>query len=348
MLELMHNSVGEWLRGGPESDVVISSRVRLARNVDGYAFLPKADEQEVARIEALLNSKILSCKLRPGLLYYRVDEMGPLFRQLLVERHLMGRDHAEADWRRGLAFCPRERLCLLVNEEDHLRIQVVYGGFQLDKAWRELNEVDDILAEVIPYAFSPRYGYLTACPTNVGTGMRASVMVHLPALVMAREMDKVVELAQRFRLALRGLYGEGTHASADLYQVSNQVTIGVTEEGIVEQLSTASVEIMSLERGAREDFFVHNRAKLKERIDRALGMLASATTISSEEALQLLSQVRLGVEMNLVDDVRMETLNELLLLTLPAHLQTILGSEVEVLKRDELRADCVRKKLGLN
>jgi len=348
MQEVMNNSVGEWLRGGPENDVVISSRVRLARNVEGCRFLPKADEQEIARIETMLSSKILSCKLRPGLVYYRLDELEPLFRQLLVERHLMGRDHAEADWRRGLAFCPQERLCLLVNEEDHLRIQVVYGGFQLERAWRELNEVDDVLAGVIPYAFSPDYGYLTACPTNVGTGMRASVMVHLPALVMAREMDKVVDLAQRLHLALRGLYGEGTHASADLYQVSNQVTIGVTEEEIIEQLTAASGEIMSLERGAREEFFVHNRAKLKERIDRALSMLASATTISSEEALHLLSQVRLGVEMKLVTDVSLETLNELLLLTLPAHLQTILGGKVEVLKRDEVRADCVRKKLGLN
>ena len=348
MLETMKNSVGEWLRGGPEGDVVVSSRVRLARNVDGYLFLQKAAKEEIARIEELLRNKILSCKLGSVLHYYRVDEMEPLFRQLLVERHLMGKGHAEADWARGVAFCPNECIGLVVNEEDHLRIQVVYGGFQLQRAWRELDGVDNILAEVVPYAFSPRYGYLTACPTNVGTGMRASVMVHLPALVMGREMDKIVELAQRFRLALRGLHGEGTHASADLYQVSNQVTLGVKEENIVEQVSAAALEIVSLERAARENFFVHNRPELKGRIERALRMLASASTISSEEALHLLSQLRMGVEMNLVDDVRLETLNELLLLTLPAHLQTMEGRKVESLRRDELRASCVKKRLGLN
>lgn len=348
MLEVTKNSIAQWLRGGPESDVIVSSRVRLARNIEGYAFLPKAGQQEVARIEELLHNKIVSCDLAPGLLYYRVDRLDPVLRQLLVERHLMGKDHADSEWVRGVAFGSDERLSLMVNEEDHLRIQMIYGGFQLERAWQGVNEVDDILAQVIPYAFSAQYGYLTACPTNVGTGMRASAMVHLPALVMAREMDKVVELAQNSRLALRGLYGEGTHASADLYQVSNQVTLGLREEEIVEQVSRAALEVASLERQARESFLAHNKEDLRGRINRALGMLASASTISSEEALHLLSQVRLGVELDLLSSVCLESVNELMLLTLPAHLQTIEGSKVPSSGRDELRARCVKERLGLN
>ncbi len=348
MLEKLKHSVGEWLRGGPEGDVVVSSRVRLARNIAGYRFLPKASAQEIARIEELLRNRILSCNIRPELTYYRVDELDPLLRELLVEKHLMGKDHAEAGWVRGIAFCPQENLSLMVNEEDHLRIQVIRGGFRLQEAWQEVNRIDDVLAECIPFAFSERYGYLTGCPTNVGTGMRASAMLHLPALVMSKEMDRVIELARRFQFALRGLYGEGTQASADFYQISNQVSLGLSEESILQNVSKAVSQLISLERACRESLFAHHRRQLKDRIGRALEMLVSATAISTEEALHLLSQVRLGVEMALVNQVRLETLNELLLLTLPAHLQTIEGRKADGLKRNELRASCVKGRLGLN
>ncbi len=352
MLEALSNNlqdnVGEWLRGGPEDDVVLSTRVRLARNIAGYPFLSRASPQQIARIEELLHEKILSCRFRERMNYYRLNELDPLLRQLLVERHLMGRDHAEASWVRGLAFCADEHLSLMVNEEDHLRMQAVCGGLQPRRAFEEVCEVDDALAEVIPFAFSARYGYLTACPTNVGTGMRASVMVHLPALIMTREMDKVIEMSRRLKLALRGLYGEGTRGSADLYQISNRVSLGVKEEKILAEVSRAAGGVMSLERNARENLLREDRSALQGRIERALELLREASMISSEETLHLLSQVRMGVHMSLVKGVGLKELNELLLLTLPAHLQTIEGKRVERLKRNELRAARLKEKLSVD
>jgi len=340
--------MGEWLRGGPDSDVVVSSRVRLARNVASFPFLPKASREQIARIEELLHNKIVSCDLCPDMTYCRLDELDQLLRQLLVERHLIGKDHAEADWVRSVAFCRDERLSLMVNEEDHLRVQVIYGGCQFERAWQDVSAVDDALAQAVPFAFSVRYGYLTACPTNVGTGMRASAMLHLPALVVAHEMEKVLALAQGRKLAVRGLYGEGTHASGDLYQISNQVALGLTEQDILDMVSGAVKDIVSLERTERERFYHQHRPELKSRVERAFDLLAGASSISSEEALHLLSQVRMGVEMNLVDQVRLDTLNSLLLLTLPAHLQTMEGRKVDPARRNELRAVRIRERLGLD
>jgi len=345
----LHNSlksnVSQWLKGGPEDDVVLSTRVRLARNIAGYPFLTKASAQEIARIEELLRNKILSCKLPRPVAYYRLDQLDPLLRTLLVERHLIGRDHAEARWARGVAFCPDESLSVMVNEEDHLRIQLIFGGLRLEAAFAAARAADDALAQVIPFAFSARYGYLTVCPTNVGTGLRASAMMHLPAAVMAREMDKVVEACRRLELVLRGLYGEGSHGSGDLYQISNRTSLGVSEEDILQQVREACEEIAALERGARESFLDEHADAVRGRVERALELLSEAAMISSEEALHLLSQVRMGVHMGLVRGVDVRVLNELMLLTLPAHLQTIEGRRVGRLKRNELRAGFLRQKL---
>jgi protein arginine kinase len=310
--------------------------------------LSRATEQQIARIEELLHNKILSCNLRSGMTYFRLDKLKPLFRQLLVERHLIGKDHAEAPWVRGVAFCHDERLSLMVNEEDHLRMQVICGGYRLEKTWQEVNAVDDALAEVVPFTFSARYGYLTACPSNVGTGMRASAMLHLPAIAMARDMEKVLALAQGRGLTVRGLYGEGTHASGDLYQISNQVSLGVSEQDILERVCSVVLQVMSFEREERERFYDQHRPELKTRVDRALSLLVSASAISSEEALHLLSQVRMGVQMDLTDQVPLEALNRLLLLTLPAHLQTIEGGKVDATRRNTLRAERIREGIELN
>ena len=345
VLEALKNSVGEWLRGGPEGEVVISSRVRLARNIAGYPFLSRANEQQIARIEEILRNKIMNCGLPASMEYYRLDALDPVLRQLLVERHLIGRDHAEASWVRGVAFGIDERLSLMVNEEAHLRLQSICGGLRLREAYRQAGKADDMLAEVVPFAFSARYGYLTACPTNVGTGMRASVMVHLPAMVMQKEMEKVLQFVQQQSLALRGIYGEGTQASGDLYQISNQVSLGKREEEILDQVSGAVADLIGMEKSARESLLKHHREKLSERIQRALDLLRSASSISSEEALNLLSQVRMGVNLGLAGETALKTINELLLLTLPAHLQTIDGRKAERPERNELRAAYLRKRL---
>lgn len=348
MLKGSDSSVGEWLREGPDGDVAISSRVRLARNIAGYPFLSRAGERETARIEELLRNKIMSCDFGVPLTYRRLDETDALERQVLVERHLIARDHAAADGARGVAYCARQRLSVMVNEEDHLRIQVIAGGLQLDPAWREADGADDVLGEVVPFAFNSRYGFLTACPSNVGTGMRASVMVHLPALVMAREMEKVIQHARQWRLTVRGLYGEGTHASGDLYQLSNQVSLGISEQGALGQVAEAVSSVIGLEREARDEFSRQNRAELEGRVTGALEMLGSAAAISSEEALHLISQVRLGVHLGLVRDVAPDALNEMLLLTLPAHLQTMEGRRLAGLERDTVRARRLSERLAMN
>lgn len=345
MLETLTDNQCRWLRSGADDDVVLSCRVRLARNIAGYPFLTRADDREVARIEELLRSKIMGLPPHADLEYHRLDGMDSVLRQLLVERHLIGQDHADADWERGVAFASDESMSLLVNEEDHLRMQVFGAGLSLETAWEGVRELDEALAQIIPFAFSARYGYLTACPTNVGTGMRAGVMVHLPALVMAREMEKVIQLCQDSDLALRGLYGEGSHAAADLYQLSNQVTLGRKEEEIISGVDAAVRRIIEREREARRQFFHQDQPQLTGRVKRALELLRSATRLSSEESLNLLSQVRLGAELDLLDGITPEGVNRLLLLTLPAHLQTIEGRETDRQRRNALRAEYLRKQL---
>lgn len=344
-LNELKTQVGEWLRGGPEGDVVVSSRVRLARNIAGYPFVPRASEQEIERIEELLSRKVQACELAPDLTYYRLDEMDHLTVEFLMERHLISRDHAEADWVRGVAFGAGERISVMINEEDHLRLQVMRGGLRLQELWQEVNELDNSLEQQIPFACSPKYGYLTACPTNAGTGMRASAMLHVPAIVLSQEMDRIIRTVREQGLALRGLFGEGTQGTGDLYQLSNQVTLGVEEEEIISQVSEAASQVAALERSARQRLRDKHEQEIKDRLERAYELLVSARMISSEEALHFLSQVRLAVEMNIMKGLALEALNELFLLTLPAHLQTIEGRKMGSTERNEVRAKHIRERL---
>jgi protein arginine kinase len=226
-LENLTKTSGEWLRGtGPEADIVISSRIRLARNLAAFPFTNRATNHQRGEIESLLRDRIAKLELDPNLSYLNVPALSPLDRQLLVERQLISRELASAEGPRGVALGPRETVSLMVNEEDHLRLQVMRSGFSLDEAWQDIDKVDDLLEQRVSYAFSEEFGYLTACPTNVGTGMRSSVMLHLPALVMIKHIEKVFRALQKINLAVRGLYGEGSRASGDFYQISNQVTLG--------------------------------------------------------------------------------------------------------------------------
>ena len=341
----LKNRPVEWLRGGPEADVVVSSRVRLARNIDGYPFVGRASDRQKARIEELMQSVLLSLGVDPPLQYVRVDRLEPLQRELLLERRLISTEHAEADCVRAVAFDEPEQTSIMVNEEDHLRIQAFRSGFHLEETWATIDALDDRIGERVEYAFSEQLGYLTACPTNAGTGLRASLMLHLPGVVMAQEMDKVIEVARTERLALRGVYGEGSHGAGDFYQISNHVTLGPTEEEIISSVAGAAAKLIALERAARQTLYRNHPQEFEHRIRRALELLRSATTISSEEALSFLSQVRMGVEMNLLTETPLETLNELLLLTLPAHLQTMEGRLLDSSVRNELRASYVKSRL---
>jgi protein arginine kinase len=343
--KLTHTS-GEWLRAtGPESDIVISSRIRLARNLAAFPFTNRASAYQKAELEGQLRERIARLELEPPLEYLGVPSLSQLDRQLLVERQLISRELAAAEGPRGVAVGPRETVSLMVNEEDHLRLQVMRSGFALDEAWQDIDRVDDLLEQKVSYAFSEEFGYLTACPTNVGTGMRASVMLHLPALVWTKQIEKVFRALQKINLVVRGLYGEGSRASGDFYQISNQVTLGKSETTILAEIREVIPQIIMYERQARAALVRDNRQALHDRVSRAYGTLCSATMMTSEETMDLLSSVRLGVNLNLLDDINIGTVNELFIHTQPAHLQKLVGSQLDSEERNAARARYLRTRL---
>ena len=341
---------GEWLRsGGPMHDVVISSRVRLARNLAGMPFLTRCSETQQRELEQRLRREILAAKLTREVFYVDIEAASQMDRRLLVERHLISRQHAEATQPRGVAVSGNETIAVMVNEEDHLRMQSLRRGLQLTEASAEINRIDDLLEERLDFAFHSRYGYLTACPTNVGTGLRVSVMLHLPALKMSGEIEKAFRAARDMRLAIRGLYGEGTEASGDFFQVSNQSTLGKSEEQIVEEVLEQTIpQFIEYERSAREGLLAKRPAAVDDKAFRSLALLRSARSISSEETMYLLSLVRLGINLERINDVDLETVNELFLLTQPAHLQRILQRQMDPEQRGYARAEYIRRRLGAN
>ncbi len=341
------STIGEWLRGsGPESDIVMSSRIRLARNLAEFPFISRASEQDRNEIERQLREKILRIQATDAMLYFNVNELDGVDRQFLVERQLISREHAESQGARGVAIDIREQVSLMINEEDHLRIQCMHSGLDLKGAWEQINQVDDLLAEQVTYAFHPRLGYLTACPTNVGTGVRVSVMLHLPALAITRQIEKVFRSLQKISLAVRGLYGEGSQAMGDFYQISNQITLGRSELELVQQVSDIVPVLIDYERRAREFLVRESQQSLHDQVSRAYGILRTAQTISSEETMHLLSRVRMGVNLGLIEDIKILDLNELFIRTQPAHLQKLRGMELDTADRNIERARYLRTHLN--
>jgi protein arginine kinase len=338
---------GEWTRGrGPESDIVMSSRIRLARNLAQFPFLTRADDAVRAEIERTLRRHVVELSLGGELTYLDVNQLERLDRQFLVERQLISRELAESHGSRGVCFNDTEAVSLMVNEEDHLRIQVLRSGFDLDVCWKEVSRVDDLLEERVTYAFHEELGYLTACPTNVGTGIRVSVLMHLPALVMTHEIKKVFQALQKINLAVRGLYGEGSQAMGDFYQISNQVTLGASEEQLIKKIKDVVPNIISYERKVRQALVSENRQALHDKVSRAFGTLKSAQSISSEETMHLLSSVRMGVNLGLIDDLAIPTVNELFIHTQPAHLQKLRHAELDSANRNVARASYLRSRLS--
>jgi protein arginine kinase len=331
------------------SDVAISSRIRLARNVAAFPFLGKCSRPQRQKLEQLISSTILSAGLAPKVFYVNLDQSIELDRQLLVERHLISKPLAAAEGARGVAITAEENAAIMVNEEDHLRIQVLRSGLQLDAAWEQINQIDDKLEEQLDFSFHSRFGYLTACPTNVGTGLRVSVMLHLPALKLTGEIEKVFRAAKDMRLAVRGLYGEGTEATGDFYQISNQTTLGKSEEDIISDFRTGVIpKIIDYEHHARKLLASERGTSLDDKVHRALGLLRSARLLTTDEVLFALSHVRLGVNMGRVKDVDIRAVNDLFLQTQPAHLQKILGRTMDGDVRRAQRADFIRARLGGN
>lgn len=344
------DSAGRWLSdSGPEGDVVISSRVRLARNITGYPFLSKATAQHRRDLMSACRTRIAQADLGLPIQWMDLNEMTALERQVLVERRLISRQHGQGKAARGVAVSEDQCVSIMVNEEDHLRLQVLRGGLQLNEAYERADRVDDTLERTLDFAFSPRLGYLTACPTNVGTGIRVSVMLHLPALKMTGEIDRLRRAAKDMHLAVRGFHGEGTEALGDLYQISNQTTLGRSEGQILADFCDVVIpKMIEYERKARQALGGDRGAVLEDRVWRAWGTLRHARLMGSEEAMYLLSVVRLGVAMEIIKEtgVTLGTVNQMLVLIQPAHLQKMAGQTLDGPQRRRFRADFVGRKLG--
>ncbi len=346
-IEELARSSGEWLRGsGPESDIVISSRIRLARNLADFPFISRATTADRAEIEKVLRDKVTRIRDGAELAYVDVNKLEQIDRQFLFERQLISRELSESQGARGVAIDPQERASLMINEEDHLRIQVMQSGLDLQTAWEKINRIDDLLEAQVTYAYNERLGYLTACPTNVGSGVRVSVMLHLPALVITRQIDKLFRSLQKISLAVRGLYGEGSQAMGDFYQISNQITLGRSEPDLIKQVGDLVPTIIEYERKAREFLVRESHENLHDRVSRAYGILRTAQTISSEETMHLLSSVRMGVNLGLIRDLEIPMLNQLFIYTQPAHLQKLSGVELDTADRNIERARFLRSRLN--
>lgn len=345
MDEVAANS-GEWLRGtGPECDIVISTRLRLARNLATFPFTSRASSAQKQEIENLLKERLTHLPGGPELEYICLGNFDGLDKQMLLERQLISRELAAAEGARGVAIAPDETVSVMVNEEDHLRIQVMRSGLDLDQAWEITNQVDDRIEQRVAYAFHEEFGYLTACPTNVGTGMRASVMIHLPALEFTRQCDQVFRALQKINLEVRGLYGEGSRASGHFYQISNQVTLGKSEETILREIQAVIPAVIRYEKEAREAWRLDRTVGLEDRVKRALETLHCATMMTSEETMELLSMVRLGLALGQLRGLSVPLLNELFIQTQPAHLQKLAGESLDSERRNIARAVHLRRKL---
>ncbi|MFH1837792.1 MAG: protein arginine kinase [Candidatus Omnitrophota bacterium] len=336
----------EWLKGeGPVSDIAISTRVRLARNIKGHLYFNRASDVEQKKTLGEIMDALKKSNFFKNALFLKIKETSELDRNFLIERHLMSKEHAHNAENKGLVVEEKEILSVMVNEEDHMRFQVMQSGFNITEAWRIINEVDDEVGNFIPFDYSSIFGYLTSCPTNTGTGLRASVMLHLSALVMTEQIDTVFEAISKLGLTMRGFYGEGTEALGDFFQISNQVALGHSEMDILDNLERVIGKIITREKETRKNLISKRKREISDRIYRSYGTLKSARIITSNETIKLLSAIRLGADLGLIDNVDTNRINEILILSQPAHLQKNNGKTIPPYERDIKRADMIRKVL---
>lgn len=344
-------AVSPWMKeSGPNDDIVLSSRIRLARNLEDFVFpvlsslrdseavlntvqahVAKHTDDELANLELLL-----------------MRDLEPIQKQVLVEKHLISPHLANESENGAVLLSPDESISIMINEEDHLRIQHLGSGLRLKEVLEKANHIDDLLEETLDYAFDEKRGYLTSCPTNVGTGMRASVMMHLPALVISQQLNRIVPAINQLGLVVRGIYGEGSEALGNLFQISNQITLGKSESDIVEDLQGVVLQLIEQERYAREMLLQNSRIQLEDRVYRSLGVLQNSRIIDSKEAANCLSDVRLGIDIGLIDNVSRTIINELTILTQPGFLQQFAGERLTPDERDVRRATLIREVLSLN
>ena len=340
-------SPGEWVKAeGPNSKIVMSSRVRFARNIREFPFPGWAKKAERQKLLEMVQPIVESLPEMAEHFGDSMDNISAIHKQVLVERHLISREHAAKNVGSGVVINGRETISVMINEEDHLRMQAIKSGLQLKSIFKTIDKVDTELEEHLDFAFSPRLGYLTACPTNVGTGMRGSAMVHLPGMVLSNQINQVVQAVNKLGLAVRGLYGEGTEALGNVFQVSNQTTLGEKEMEVIDRLNKVILQIIEHEENARITLLEKKPKLIYDQIGRAYGILSNAHTISSKEALNLLSLVRMGADLEMFPTAARTMVDELFILSQPAHVQKAAARKLTAEERDAWRAELIRTRLA--
>jgi protein arginine kinase len=346
----INKAISSWMsEEGPDSDIVLSSRIRLARNLDEFKFptLFSQDEAKtiIVKMEEILN--LIDMNKYGQMEILRMDELQPLQIKVLVEKHLISPQLAEESPYGACLLSENEEVSIMINEEDHIRIQCLFPGFQLSEALMAANEIDDSLESQVQYAFNENHGYLTSCPTNVGTGLRASVMMHLPGLILTQQINRIIPAINQLGLVVRGIYGEGSEALGNLFQISNQITLGKSEEDIVEDLKSVVNQLISQERTAREALRKTSNIQLEDRVFRSFGVLSNSRIIETKEAAKCLSDVRLGIDLGYIENMSKNIFNELMILTQPGFLQQYAGGPLRPQERDIRRASLIRERLKM-
>lgn len=347
----INESLSPWMREkGPDSDIVMSSRIRLARNFANITFPTLASEEELDQVLSFFKEEYntKSFGVYNDFKIIELQNLSTIERRILVEKHLISPHIAKGKKPSATLISENEEVSIMINEEDHIRLQLYLPGFQLGKSLKQAFLLDDWLEEQIDYAFDEKWGYLTSCPTNVGTGMRASVMMHLPALVMTQQMARLIPAINQLGLVVRGIFGEGSGAVGNIFQISNQMTLGKSEEDIVEDLEIVVEQLIEQERKAREVIQQQSKLRLEDRVFRSYGVLAYSRILESKEAARCLSDLRLGIDLGIIEDLDQQILNELMILTQPGLLQHYAEKVLSARERDILRASLIRERLKMD
>lgn len=336
-----------WMQGnGPHNDIILSSRIRLARNIADIPFPSGLDAERAKSVIGMVRDSLTKAGAPLKFKDFIMQELPMQERQFLVERHLISPGLSKNSNSGAALISSDGVVSIMVNEEDHIRIQTILPGLQIKKSWELASNIDDVLEQSLEYAYNENWGYLTSCPTNVGTGMRASVMVHLPALNITGNMSKILQAVAHIGLTIRGLYGEGTEIVGNIFQISNQITLGRAEEEIVDNLTAVTKQIIEKEKEARKGLLENSRIQIEDKIWRSWGIMKNARVLNSQECMKLLSDVRLGVDMGIIENIPTQLMNEIMIETQTASIQKHSGKELSAGERDIIRAEMVRNKLN--
>ncbi len=348
IVKQMSQNRAQWLSGfNEDASIIISSRVRLARNLQNFKFVSRASNKEFEQIIRLVlkaSKEVLQLK---DACYIEGTALSDDELQFFQERRLISSQFCHQTNARGFLFTRDESCNLMINEEDHIRMQILSAGYNLKRIWVQIDEIDKILSRHLDFAYSRQFGYLTTCPSNVGTGIRFSVFMHLPILTMNKQINRIFEDAIPAGIAIRGFFGEGSKSMGNFFQISNQYTLGLTEKGILERLIPLIEHIMQMEKEARANIIMSDRLQIEDKVYRAIGLLAHARLLTAKECMKLLSAVRLGVDLKLLEDIDLTTLNDLIVQTQPSHLLTLFNEELNTVNIDQKRAELVQSKLRL-